>query len=161
MRVDALHLNYSLRLSDTVRVGPLELDRPVVGNSVSVNLFGQEFLHHFAVTFDARNDLVRFTREGVGIETPLSSPPLLGTGYTVHPLEDVQVVLDVLAESPAARAGLEVGDTIMAVDGVSVEDLTCRNPGDARPREPDPVLLSVRKEGEAQEISVPRAVVVR
>ncbi len=161
MRVDGLHLNHSLRLSDTVRVGPLVLDRPVVGSSVSVNLLGQEFLHHFAVTFDARNDLVRFDREDAGIEAPLSSPPLLGTGLTIRPLDDVQLVMSVLSESPAARAGLQVGDTIVAVDGVPVEDLTCRDPWAERTREPTPVLLSVREGGEVREISVARVVVVR
>jgi S1-C subfamily serine protease len=161
MRVDGLHLNYSLRLSDTVRVGPLVLDRPVVGSSVSVNLFGQEFLHRFAVTFDARNDLVRFTREGVGTEDPLSSPPLLGTGYTIRPLADVQVVMSVVDESPAARAGLEVGDTIVAVDEIPVQDLTCREPWADRTPETTPVHLTVRRGGEVEVIPVPRAVLVR
>jgi carboxyl-terminal processing protease len=44
-----------------------------------------------------------------------------GVGLQIDSEDDALVVRDVLADTPAERAGLEVGDRIVAIDGVSTE----------------------------------------
>ena len=161
MRVDGLHPTYSARAREDFRVGPLVLKRPIAGNSVSVNLMGQQVLHRFAVTFDARNDLVRFRRPDGPVEAPLTSSPLTGSGFTVRPLGDKRVVQHVLPSSPADLAGLEAGDTILAVDGVPVDRLGCRARWAERAPEADTVSLTLRNGAVVQELRVGRTVLVR
>ena len=160
MRVDGLHANYSMRLRDTIRVGPILLDRPVVGSSASPNLLGQQVLHRFAVSFDARSGLIRFERPEASSNAPLATSALLGTGHIARPLADVQIVEVVLEGSPAAAAGLAPGDTVVAVDGVAVGEMGCRLPWVARELETGPVVLSIRRRRGQEEIRVERVVLV-
>ncbi|MDY7229305.1 carboxypeptidase regulatory-like domain-containing protein [Hyalangium rubrum] len=77
-------------------------------------------------------------------------------GIRVSPEGARIVISQVVHESPAARAGLEVGDVLLSVDGTPVTELM-----DAFRRlkgaPSSPVVLTVRREGTEQSFSVLRA----
>src|SRR5205814_7955359 len=84
-----------------------------------------EFSKDPPATFVAKSvappDAVAQARRRLGITVePLS--PLMAEKYGI-PVEDGMLVKEVLRDTPAARAGLQPGDVIMAVGNYRVESL--------------------------------------
>ena len=157
-RVDGVHLVRSGRLAGEVRIGPMRVDRPVVVNSVSVDLVGQDVLRHFRITFDQVNDLIRFQRPDAALETPEGSPPVrtLGVGLGPHP--DHAEVVHVVDGGPA-EGRLREGDRIVAMDGTPWSERGCSDP-DA-PLEEGIVEVLVVREGDTLRVDVPARVLHR
>ena len=95
--------------------------------------------------------------EGVGARIALSDPSCetVGDGCTLE-------IVDPLPDSPAERAGLRRGDTVVAIDGRSTDGLT---PADAiglvrGPKGTTVVLTIVRDGGEPFDLPIVRAVIV-
>jgi hypothetical protein len=151
VRVDGVHLIHSGRIAGDVRIGPVHLSDPVVDNSVSVNLVGQEVLRHFRITFDRRTDRVRFERDDAPVAAPLASGPVAANGFALVPEPGFARVGWV--DSVAFAAGLREGDRVVAIDGVPWPERGCRDPG-PRPRT-DSVRFDVERDGERFEVVVP------
>lgn len=151
VRVDGVHLVESGRLEGEARIGPIRLTDPVLNNSVSVDLVGQEVLRHFRITFDPRTDRVRFERPGAPLDEPLESPPVSMEGFALVPESEWARVgwTDPVAE----EAGLRRGDRVVAIDGERWATRGCRSP-DPEPI-PDSIRLTVLREGTELEVTVP------
>lgn len=84
--------------------------------------------------------------------TPRLAPPRAFLGVTLEQSADGVTIADVVANSPAAEAGLQVGDVVAAVNGATV-----RRPADVvdavRAAQPGDVLaLTIARGGETLEI---------
>jgi hypothetical protein len=135
MRINGLHLVESGRLEGVADFGPMVLESPIAHESVSVNLIGQSALSNYRLTFDQKNDLMRFDRiDGDG--SPIPSGPVVGTGVVVAPVEDSWQVVHVDADTEFDGPALARGDTITAVDGIPMAERVCWVPDySARQRE--------------------------
>ncbi|MGH2548244.1 MAG: S1C family serine protease [Thermomicrobiales bacterium] len=109
----------------------------------------------FAIEIDAVKDLVNQIIQNGSVARPY-------IGISVQPVasRDGQTlageqVMDVTADTPAADAGLQVGDVITAVDGTTIDQdhqfmnlaVLTHNPGDT-------IKLTVDRNGQSQEISI-------
>lgn len=75
-----------------------------------------------------------------------------GVGIEVEPAADGLIVMNVTPESPAGRAGLEVDDRLVAIDGESIEGLSFAQVRERVRGEPATVVeISIQREG----ISIP------
>ena len=81
---------------------------------------GAALLRHFRVTFDTAHRRVRFERDSA---EPIRCPPVRGIGAEVKRQSGIWVIDYVIDGSPAARAGLAVGDRIESVAGIPVADI--------------------------------------
>jgi len=136
------------RAADDATLAGVTLRRPLIETDAALNLIGTEVLKHFTVTLDARAGVARFEPERPG---PLEFEPLLGIGIGAAPREGMIRIVDVFAGSPAERAGLRVGDELIAFDGRPIAELVCD-----RTRlfsRTGPAVLIVRREG--VEVPVP------
>ncbi len=124
VRVDGVHLVRTARVASDVRVGPIVVETPVVNNSVSVDLVGQEVLRFVRLTFDQRNDLVRFEAIDGRLHDPVRSPPVRSLGFAVHPAGAAGEVIHLF--EGRAPPGLEVGDLVREIDGVAWGARGCR-----------------------------------
>ncbi|MGE0482120.1 MAG: aspartyl protease family protein [Phycisphaerae bacterium] len=109
-------------LDGALEIGGQRLDAPEIRFSGALRTanIGTELLRLFRVTLDSANQRVRFERVAPGATTaPVASKPRLGvtlerrqetTGTTI-------VVHDVVAETPAARAGIKPGDIVLRIAG--------------------------------------------
>lgn len=102
------------RLSDTVRIGDIALDRPVTQLTDGLSAIGGGVLQHFSVTFDQSHNEVTFFREDGGPVTmaPLRSPGLSFTNKGVY-----WQVAAVIPNSPAAASPIQSGDLVVRIDG--------------------------------------------
>jgi hypothetical protein len=92
-----------------------------------------------------------------GDETPTRE--IVGIGVALRPAGDELAITEVIPGGGAARVGLMVDDTIVAVDGVSVSDLGF-GPAIQAIRGPEGTKVSVtvrRNTGEETTVDVPRA----
>lgn len=80
----------------------------------SPSLFGASLLRHFVVTLDARSETAYLKQTG---EPP---SPATGFGFRFGFENEITVAL-VWDESPAAEAGLEIGQVITAINGKAVD----------------------------------------
>lgn len=103
---------------DSVALETLSLG-PVVSavRAQPPSLIGAPMLRQYTVTLDARSQSAFLERVGA------SPKPAANFGFQLGFEDEVTVAL-VWEDSPAARAGLEVGQTITAIDGAAV-DTTC------------------------------------
>jgi len=156
-RVDGIHLVRTGRLEGTATIGPLQVRNPVVSNSVSVDLVGQEVLRFFRITFDQRNDRLRFERPDAPVGFPVSSAAVRTTGYAVRPDTASAEVIRVFREATPVREG----DRIVEVDGRAWRDRTCpvRVTGSVADPTPDTVDLVVRRGDDEVRLQAPRWIV--
>ena len=81
---------------------------------------GAALFRHFRVTFDMAHRRVRFERESA---EPIRCPPVRGIGAEVIQQPGNWIIDYVIEGSPAALAGLAVGDRIESVAGIPVAEL--------------------------------------
>ena len=110
-----------LARAGTLEIGGVTVNRPVAliperGPPVDGNI-GGGILRHFDVAFDYAHDRIWFRR--------LDAAPDVydRSGLWVNRGAGGIAIVDVLPESPAARAELAVGDVILTVDGADVSSL--------------------------------------
>lgn len=89
----------------------------------------------------------------------LQAVVLLFVGFWAFGLQPVPIVEQVLPETPAAEAGLQAGDRIVAVEGQRVDRFeTARGIIEAHPGEP--IRVIVERDGETEQLSLTTALVV-
>jgi C-terminal processing protease CtpA/Prc len=82
---------------------------------------GGEFLHRFTLTIDYPRGKLFLEPNDHYDDAP---QPYDGSGAAIQGKPGDFVVGRVLAESPAAKAGLRSGDVLVSLDGVASSDLT-------------------------------------
>jgi Aspartyl protease/PDZ domain len=127
----------------------VQIDHPLIESGAVINLVGTEILRHFVVRFDQRSGLVRLEHMGEG---PIEFPSVYGIGIASSPENGVTKVIEVFDESPAQRAGVQVGDLIQAINGVAVLDLICDRAMRRLYSREGPMRLSVQRGEEHLEI---------
>jgi hypothetical protein len=105
------------RLDGVVRIGSFDVPRPVAELTDELTSLGGGILSHFTITFDQRHNEVFFQRD---LATPLSIPPLRGTGLSFRKTPVYWKVAGVVPGSPAASAGIVAGDLVSRINGEAV-----------------------------------------
>jgi hypothetical protein len=109
------------RLDMDARLGQHVFMRPVFSIATGdTAVIGAQALAHFAVTFDQRRGVVRFTRTETD---PIRSPRVRTPGLGLEWGPRGPVVTDIIPGTPAARLDIQQGDRLLAVDGQAVEAL--------------------------------------
>ncbi len=120
------------RLADDAHLGSIRIPEPIATFENDSQRFGTQVLRHFAVSFDQRQQCIRFTRSD---ERPIRFDAVRGTGAFFTPNADRWEVSVVLPGSPAENVGIRPGDQVIAINGqrvsesqfVSFSDLTSRS----------------------------------
>jgi hypothetical protein len=110
------------RLDADVRIAGLSVTQPVMKVGPTTELIGTQVMRRFSWTFDQKSRRVRIHPDS---PNPLRLPPKRGTGAVVFPTDDGHEIARVLEGTPAAHAGLRVGDIVVAYDGIGVFDMGC------------------------------------
>ncbi|MFQ5719274.1 MAG: PDZ domain-containing protein [Acidobacteriota bacterium] len=105
-------------------------------------------LRQFIVSFDQKNRRVRFQAQAEG---PVRLPPERGTGAVFRQKPDGLEIARILAGSPAEKAGLRVGDLVVAVNGVPILERGCQ---DMDASEKESLDLALLRDGKKLQISV-------
>ena len=108
------------RLAGVVRLGRYTFDSPVALEDGPTGRVGASILRFFAVTFDPVFRTVRFAREG---ESALvaNSPRTVGLGFSRS--KGGWKVVDILPNTPASSAGIQVGDVLLTINGRPVSEV--------------------------------------
>ncbi|TVQ87376.1 MAG: PDZ domain-containing protein [Deltaproteobacteria bacterium] len=86
---------------------------------------------------------------------------MVGVGLSMRSAGEAMVITDVLADSPASKAGLEVGDRVVRIDGLSVMNLPLREATRRIRGEAGTLVgLTVLREGRTREIFLTREEIV-
>jgi hypothetical protein len=136
-------------------VAGVTLQRPLIETDAAMNLLGVEVLKHFTLTIDSRSGVARFEAAEAG---PIQFKPLVGVGMGTAPIDGVLRVVEVFEGSSAERAGLRVGDDLVAIDGQAVGDILCER---SRMFEhAGTAMLTIRRDGEQMVVPVEAVVMV-
>jgi hypothetical protein len=156
-RVDGIHIVTSGRLRGIAQVGPLQVREPVVANSVSVDLVGQEVLRFFRITFDQRSKRVRFERSDTAVGAPVESSAVRSSGFALRPDTAWADVIRVFRDDHPVRAG----DRILAIGGQDWRDRTCPTPATGPIVDPAPDTIEIRllRDGREMTVRSPRLLV--
>lgn len=157
VRVDGVSARRAARLDGSLSFGAFVLHRPIVDEAVGRNLLGISTMRHFVVTLDARGGRARFTpvRES-GRE--VLAPPRIGSGMVLRPHAAYLEVVDVIAGSAAADAGVRPGDRVLTVDGMPAATRGCPDPDPEAATRPQ--VLGIERDGERLEATVEPGVLV-
>jgi hypothetical protein len=147
-----------------LRMGDYEVARPLVALSAAeagagaspdeAGIIGGGFLHHFKVTFDyahGRMFLEPYAdKAAAGDDEELSGISLVARGPNFGRI----TVNRVVAGSPAARAGLRVGDVVVAVNDEPARTLTLSKIGAIFKHADGAVRLTVRRGASVKQLSI-------
>jgi hypothetical protein len=105
------------RLAGVVQIGSFDVPQPVAEVTDELTSLGGGILSHFTITFDQRHNEVFFQHDQA---TPLTIPPLRGTGIGFRKTPVYWKVVGVVPGSPAAAAGIAPGDLVSRINGEAV-----------------------------------------
>lgn len=116
------------RLRDTAGLGQYSVRRPIcflsdenTGATMGTEMaLGTLILEHFAVTFDARNNVVRFARDSL---EPITPPAMRELGISLRMKDGRFEVWDVHPESHASSLGIIEGDIVHTINGRAAKDI--------------------------------------
>jgi hypothetical protein len=107
-----------------IQIGPYTV-KNVLAFAGGVPLVGGEILRHFAIIFDwPRKQLIM--EPGAGFARALGDSGAAGFGLSAN-ADGTARIESIVGGSPAARAGLAVGDVITAVDGTATAQFQLAN----------------------------------
>ena len=106
------------RLAQTVKLGDYSLIRPIIDVTDEFPSLGGGTLRHFSITFDQESHRVTFHRES---PTPLIFPSKRTAGMSFTKVGAYWRVVGITPDSPAATAGVEVGDLVTRINDEPVE----------------------------------------
>jgi len=111
------------RLDATIAWGRHEIVSPVIGLTAGDSASaGVDLLREFRITFDFSHSRVRFERSDDN--GPISSRPVRGLGLGFLREDGAWSVRYVLDGSPAAQAGIHVGDCVETIDDRPFSEIT-------------------------------------
>jgi hypothetical protein len=142
-----------------LKLGSVEVPGPVIdlaqsqkgvfANRYLAGNVGGGVLRRFTVTFDYGKQIVYLEPNGnFGRRDEYDK-----VGMWLNRKGEAFEVMDVIAGSPAAAAGLKVGDTVLAVDGKSAKELLFPDLR-TRLKGAGPVRLTVKSGGRTREVTV-------
>jgi len=91
---------------------------PIVQLTDELTSIGGEVLKHFSLTFDQTRSRVSFHRDS---RKPIVQSSLRGTGLNFSKTPAYWRVVNIVPDSPASAAGLQLGDLVSRLNGESVE----------------------------------------
>lgn len=102
------------KADSTLRIGYYRLVEPPVHFVAQEAAIGHDSLRHFALTFDSKNERVRFERED---NAPIDflPPPRFGLYFRREGAKFR--VTKIIPDSPAGKIGIQVNDMIVNIDG--------------------------------------------
>ncbi len=115
------HRQILARLGPSLHIGDHEVVQPIVDLSGSTTSIGGDLLRRFAITFDPESRQVAFYRPDSDEQMRLTTPPKRSVGVSFNKARAYWKINAVAPESPAAAAGLAVGDLVSRVNGEPVE----------------------------------------
>ncbi len=110
------------RLGGDLQLAGITLERPLIEVGEKTPLLGTVVMQRFAWTFDQKTRRVKIIAASL---EPLRMPPLRGTGAVLKVTPAGYEIARVLDGTPAARAGLRVGDVIVAANGIAIAERGC------------------------------------
>jgi len=105
------------RIDGVIHVGTLDVANPLAEVTDELSSIGGGFLRHFIVTFDQEHDEAFLQRDS---PDEVSIPALRGTGMSFRKTPAYWKVVGVMPGSPAAEAGVGVGDLVSRINGEPV-----------------------------------------
>lgn len=105
------------RLAETVSIAGYALEDPVVDLTDELSAIGGGILRYFTVTFDPDHDRVTFLRDS---HAPIVLPARRSAGVSFSKTPAYWRVAGVIPNSPAAAAGIQLGDLVTRINGETV-----------------------------------------
>jgi len=146
---------YGATLDGELRIGPLAMIDPRIGfrDVFEQASIGCGAFEHASLTFDQRNLLLRIDAGG---EHVVVGQPEQRKRYGIMALPDRETgdltVQRCVEGSPAARAGVREGDSIVAINGTPIADLPAADRMKAF--RSSPITLTIERDGERIEVSM-------
>lgn len=143
-------------------LGPLAIGRIIIDHAAAdidahSSLIGHQLLRQFRVRLDPRSGLASFT-PAEPTQNRLRALQFGGIGVNMTIRHNDQLSLvKIAADSPAASAGLRPNDKVLAIDGVAVTDPAFIDRTGWMFDPPPQLTLSIRREDEVFDITVPTA----
>ncbi|WP_339747560.1 PDZ domain-containing protein [uncultured Maricaulis sp.] len=126
MRLREVEERSGARSSLNARIGPNRLIAPTLQSTPGTELIGGEVMRHFTWTFDQSTERVRMVRNHP--EIPITFEPDFDHGMVFEPHPLGYRVGAVIANTPASRAGVQVGDIVTGFNGRSLDVRGCDGP---------------------------------
>lgn len=149
---EQVHTFQVVRMKEPVRIGDHVIAEPIVYSHADVPaVVGVNVLRHFAVTFDAANRRVRFSRQG---REPIRVRGSRTIGLTFGVRNGVATIDGIDPQGPAGGLGVRVGDRVLIAAGRPFEELDDRAFKDLFQTR-DAIDLELERDGERFTINVP------
>ena len=148
------------RLDAEVTIAGIRIPSPIVTTTDGTELIGTRIMERFAWTFDRR---ARRLRARPSSTEPLELDGKRGTGAVLAPTDEGYEVVRVLEGSPAADAGLRIGDLVVARDHVPIYGRGCARWDEEIPDEVTFTVLrqkTEQREKRSFDVTVPVVVLV-
>jgi hypothetical protein len=144
------------RMDGDATVGQYTFARPIISVSSDDDheYLGADFLRHFAMTIDQKNNRVRLTR---ATNKPIDSPAVMRLGIE---FTDDKGTIEVIEGSAAEKNGLRTGDHVRSINGFPIERFTYIQ-RDLVERTGSPFTVRFVRDGQDMVKRVPLTVIVR
>jgi hypothetical protein len=144
------------RMDGDAIVGQYTFARPIIAVSSDDDheFLGADFLRHFAITIDQRNNRLQLQR---ATTKPIESPAVMRLGFE---FTDDKGTIDVIEHSAAQQAGLRSGDRVRSINGFPIERFTYIQ-RDLVERNGAPFTVRFVRDGRDLVLRVPVTVIVR
>jgi len=106
------------RLTQSLAFAGQTFTTPIVHITDELTSIGGEILKHFSLTFDQVRSQVSFQRDS---RKPIVQSSLRGTGLHFRKTPAYWRVVNIVPDSPASAAELQLGDLVSRINGESVE----------------------------------------
>ncbi|CAN5338715.1 hypothetical protein BH10PSE14_BH10PSE14_38000 [soil metagenome] len=144
------------RMDGTASIGQYSFAGPIISVSHDDDreYLGADFLRHFVMTIDQKNDRVRLSR---ATTKPIASPAVMRFGFD---FVDDKGKIDVIEGSGAQKGGLRTDDRVQSINGFPIERFTYIQ-RDLVERNGTPITVRFQRDGREMVLRVPLTVVVR
>jgi hypothetical protein len=159
-------------LDGALAIGQFRYENPfvIVSDELPMGNFGSRALAPFAITFDQRAQTMRFEQKAPLVAEKMPAPkpqvanasapqaanasappPTSGVRFASHGEGNLEVY-DVAPGSPAAKAGVTAGETVLEINGIAIGQMT----DDARRAalHTSPVRLKLEKDTKIREVTI-------